>query len=462
MHNRREFFAKLGGAALALGACKPVQYKNTIAGEEWKNEHYPSISVDGNYWFSEELQEITEQAIAKNRKGSLKLKLKGKSGNPLTGYQLHLKLLQHDFDWGFSGASDICNLDKRDDVVTPLVRKLFNCTTAKCYWDERWHQPIESKEGKRITSRFRGEIDWGLSNGLQVKGHPLVWTVRKAIPEWLDKYSYPRQMKILEDHVRDLIRLSPGVTLWDLCNEMLWEPSLRNLPKRDWPHLESIDEILTYLQPAVEWAKDENPHATYVLNDYGLTKTTAPGVTSAQQRKRFVKLINEMRRRGCLPDAIGSQAHVAGWYNAYEFTTMLDELSASGLPLQITEFWAKPKDNPFKSEMSANEQQQALIDHVRMIYSLAFAHPNVSHISYWGSSEWFDEQGEAKPLYHAMYNLIKDEWNTEASLVSDSSGEVQLPAFFGTYAILIQDLKGNQRYEKVLFKKHDLTKTIIL
>jgi endo-1,4-beta-xylanase len=462
MQNRREFLAKLGGAALSLSACKTMQSKNTIAGEEWRNKHDNSKYASGNYWFTKELKQVTHQAIAKNRKGTLKLKIKDKFENPLGGYRIQLKLLQHNFDWGFSGARDICNLEERDQVVTPLVRDLFNCTTAKCYWDERWHQPIESKEGKRITKRFRGEIDWGLANGLQVKGHPLVWTVRKAIPEWMDKYPYPRQMKILEDHVRDLIRVGHGVTMWDLCNEMLWEPSLRNLPERDWPHLENIDEILTYLQPAVEWAKDENPHATYVLNDYGLTKTTAPGVTSAQQRKRFVKLINEMRSRGCLPDAIGSQAHVAGWYTANEFTTMLNELSESGLPLQITEFWAKPKDNPFKSEMNAEEQQQALIDHVSMIYALTFAHPNVSHISYWGSNEWFDKQGNAKPLYQAIYKLIKEEWTTAASIKSDSNGEIQLPAFFGTYGLSIQDLQGNTHYEKVLFKKHDTTKTIVI
>ncbi|MFW5700561.1 MAG: endo-1,4-beta-xylanase, partial [Cyclobacteriaceae bacterium] len=226
MQNRREFLLNLGTLSLAVSACKTVAI-NTVspAGEEWKQDLTGIKSASGNYWLTPELKAQTEEEINKNRNGQLQLRLTDRQGNSLAGYKVKLVLQNHEFDWGFSGARTICEQSPSDNKVTEKVRELFNCTTAKCYWAERWHQPIELEEGNRITSRFTGEIDWGMANGLRIKGHPLVWTVRKAIPTWMDKYPYARQLKIMEDHVRDLIRVGKGVTRWDLCNEMLWEPS---------------------------------------------------------------------------------------------------------------------------------------------------------------------------------------------------------------------------------------------
>ena len=83
---------------------------------------------------------------------------------------------------------------------------LFNTTTAKCYWDGCWHHPIEREEGVRVTRFFEQEVRWGLVNGIRVKGHPLVRTIRKGIPTWMDKYPMGEQMKRLENHVRSMIK----------------------------------------------------------------------------------------------------------------------------------------------------------------------------------------------------------------------------------------------------------------
>jgi GH35 family endo-1,4-beta-xylanase len=452
MDNRRNFILKMAATCagtMIFPACTVSKSGKTIKeGEEWKMGSSMAYKGSGNYGLTEELQEQADAAIEKIRKGKVNIRLVDKNQRPLHGFKVHLKQQTHDFDWGFSGASTICGMTPAQAKRTEYVKDLFNCTTAKCYWDEGWHQPIEKVEGKRITETFTGEINWGRANELRVKGHPLVWTVRKAIPKWMDKYSYAVQMQKLEEHVRDLIRVGgDSVTQWDLCNEMLWEPSLRNLPQRDWPHLEPTKEILTYLEPAVHWAKDENPFATYVLNDYGLVKTYAPGVTAQQQRQRYVELIKEMRRRGCEPDALGTQCHVASWYTSEEFITMLDELSEADLPIQITEFWARMENLPFEDMQDEMEKQQALVVYVSMMYTLAFAHPKVNHFTYWGSNEWFDEDGNPTPVYGALYDLIKNKWMTTESMVTNAQGEVTLKAFYGQYDVLVQDENGNSRYQ---------------
>lgn len=467
MSNRRKFIHHLATAsagAMILSNCKNQESKNKVPeGEERRRREKSAINTDDNYWLTPEIEAQANAAIDKYRKGQFTIRLLDQNGVALKGYAARFRQNNHHFDWGFSSAQSICNQDPLAGKKTNYIKNLFNCTTAKCYWDERWHQPIEHEEGQRIMSRFTSEIQWGLANGLRVKGHPLVWTVRKAIPDWMDKYSCEAQMDKLEFHVRDLIRAGgKSVTMWDLCNEMLWEPSLRNLPERHWPHLESIDEILTYLEPSVHWAKDENPTAVYALNDYGLVKTYAPGVTAEQQRERYVKLVHEMQKRGCAPDAIGTQCHVAGWYSAKEFNAMLTDLSKAGLPIQVTEFWAHLKDYPLEKQLDDNEKMAALVENVKMIYTLAFAHPDVNHFTYWGSREWFDENADPTSLYWAIHNLIRNRWMTSADKVSDADGNISLHAYYGNYDVIITDDEGNSHPVSISLNKNNNQLTIYL
>jgi endo-1,4-beta-xylanase len=459
MTTRRNFIrniTSLAASGIFLPYCKAPDNESSgiKEGEEWKDDKGKRLNGLGTYALTEDLEKATQDSIEKHRMGDFIIRLYDADDQPLVGVSALIEQIDHEFDWGISSAGSICETNPNELLKAAHIRELFNCTTAKCYWDEGWHQPIEKVEGKRIRDRFKDEINWGLANGLRVKGHPLVWTVRKAIPTWMDKYSYSEQLKIMEDHVRDLIQTGGhGVTQWDLCNEMLWEPSLRNLSKRNWPHIETIDEILTYLEPAVHWAKEENPYAIYALNDYGLVRTNAPGVTSEQQRQRYVALIKEMRRRGCAPDALGTQCHVAGWYTAEEFAQMLDELSEAGLPIQVTEFWAKLKDYPFDKDPNRENAEADLIRYVTMIYTLAFSHPLVSHFTYWGGGDWFDDNGEPNQLYHAMRHLISEKWVTRATLTSNSGGELKVKAFYGEHMLSLRDKMGNQFSQELHLKK---------
>ena len=397
-------------------------------------------------------EEILEQArdrIEKYRKSDLHIRVVDFEGHPVTGLPLELVQVQSSFDWGCSGALELdeANYDPVRQKVTRHFTRLYNTTTAKCYWDEKWHHPIEHEEGKRVTRFFEQEVQWAMANGLRVKGHPLVWTVRKAIPRWMDRYSLKEQMKHLENHVKSMVALGGSwVNRWDLCNEMLWEPSLRNLPRRKWPHLEEINEILTYLEPAIHWAREVNPNAIYSLNDYGLVQDSpnAGGrVTAKQQRMRYVALVEEMKLRGCAPNAIGVQAHVGGWYTPGSFRQCLDDLSQPGVPLQVTEFWARGKNNPALRGKSQAEIENARANYAGNLYTVAFGHPAVTHFTYWGGGGIDRQTGDTLPLYHTIYELVQRRWRTNGSFPTNQEGMLVARAFHGTYYLRYRDKRGN-------------------
>lgn len=425
-----------------------------VTGNEWMKVRQIDQTLFGERRPREQVLQEAREGIEKYRKGKVRLRLIDRTTNqPLPGQTLYIKQLEHAFDFGCSAGFTFSRVSEEpvQQARAAIFTKLFNCTTAKCYWDECWHQPIEKHQGIRITRTFLDEVDWALANGLRIRGHPLVWTVPKAVPVWMHRYSYDRQMMFLENHVRSMIQCTGGrVKLWDLVNEMLWEPSLRHLPDRNWPHLESADEMLTYIEPAVHWAREEDPSSTYVLNDYGLelnrVQQENQTVTATDQRRRFRELIELMYKRDCTPDAIGTQMHDGTWVPPDVMKKVLDELSSTGLPIQITEFWAHDDGCPDRSGISAHQFEEARIQYVTDCLTIAFGHPAVNHFTFWGNEMFYEDADptvrhyraawQASRVYHAVHDLIKNQWQTPpVSLTTDSSGEVSFCGFLGKYEV---------------------------
>jgi GH35 family endo-1,4-beta-xylanase len=99
----------------------------------------------------------------------------------------------------------------------------------------------EPYQGKKLLDSFAESVNWTNAFGMTAKGHPLFWTVRKALPRWLKEYPFETQWKFVEVRVRNMIaRFGGRVKIWDVVNEALWEPVLKNLDKREWPYLETL------------------------------------------------------------------------------------------------------------------------------------------------------------------------------------------------------------------------------
>jgi GH35 family endo-1,4-beta-xylanase len=252
-------------------------------------------------------------------------------------------------------------------------------------------------------------------------------------------------MKFLEVRVRSLVaRFRGKVSIWDAVNESMWEPAFRNLPRREWPHLENIKEIADYVEPVIRWAREEDPDACYVLNDYGLEKDY-PGkvpvardgtkVTAQLQRKRMLSLVKMLCDRGAAPGAIGLQSHTGGWLDPVEQVSVYDEIAASGLPIHITEFGTggqEPRDG------SPEDAERALCDYVVNAMTCAFGHPAVEAFFFWGMGgvRWRERSSnETRPLYNRVRDLLRKDWMTNASLVTGEDGRLRFRAFLGDYVL---------------------------
>ena len=358
--------------------------------------------------------------IPKIRQRDAVVQLLDKEGSPLKSVEVEIIQKSHQFLFGDNNwkMSEMVRNGMGDSDRLKYFRKRFaevlNSLNTTVYWTERPRNDAaktQDFQGEVQWEDFEESVNWALSQGLAVKGHPMYWTVPKAIPEWLARYPYETHMKFVEVRIRNLAaRFKNRVKVWDAVNEMLWEPHPKNLSKRHWPYLETMDNMVEYISKVIGWGREEDPDALYTINDYGLSMTknndlrTKDGihVTAESQRKRYIELIQRLGEVGVSPNLMGIQCHT-GWLSPSEQMAFYDEMSTAGIPLTVTEFWANinelknmPRERVESEEWRSlgniekyqdlrDEEMEEIRDKYVLNYlTCAFGHPNIDSFYFWG------------------------------------------------------------------------------
>lgn len=423
-------------------------------GEEWRR-----MEKEGVYRPDDAALAASKQSIQKIRMRDVTLRLVDRAGRAVANAPIEVVQEEHAFPFG----ENLWMLDTlyrtgmwdhdRGRYFRLRLREVFNTVNALCYWTERPRNDgpkTEDIQGEPKYEGFARCVEWARGEGMQVKGHPLFWSIPKCVPEWVKRYDYETQMKFVEVRIRTLVsRFRGKVGTWDVVNEALWEPAFKHLPMRDWPHLETTQNMADYIEPVIRWARDEDPEALFVLNDYGLegggfkTPPVAKDgteVTAELQRKRMLELVAELGKRGCAPGAIGLQSHTGGFLDKATEVELFDQMAASGLPVQITEFWT-PKIG--RDDMPAEEKDEILGQYACDFLTHAFGHPAVEAFFFWGfmsrAIRWDENPAksghELKPMFHRVKQLINEEWTTRHELRTDGEGVVRFRGYFGRHAL---------------------------
>ena len=433
-------------------------------GEEWRV--MDESGTKASYLASGEELDAARSRIDTVRRGDIELRLQDFAGKPISGLTVELVQTRSAFDWGDQlwGLDSLLRHGHRDsDRVRHFSHLFSDClNSANClsYWTEapRNDGPKHMEfQGVDQMDNMAAQVEWALSQGLKPKGHPVFWSLPKAYPEWLKRYPIDTQWKFIEVRVRNLIaRFKGKVRLWDIVNEPMWEAAPKNLPNRFWPEIESFENICEYIIPVLQWAREEDPDACYVVNDYGL-EVDQEGrelrdrngrlVTAAGQRERFVTLFHKLREAGASPDALGMQAHTGAWMSPSQQLKILDELSSAGVPLHYTEFWAKI-DSLLQKGIPEAEARALQAEYIAQVMTMAFSHPSVEAFFFWGDltgSFGFKQDHNSNGIpsssnnptavYRRVRQLLKEEWMTRETATSDEDGRIRLRAFHGEYSL---------------------------
>lgn len=449
-------------------------------GEEWKDMDAALPDFDPGAQ-REKLAEA-EERIERHRKQDVAFRLMDRDGRAVCGEEIQIELIRHHFQFG----DQLWPLDAqyRNQLHhhqwtrswEHLFTGIFNAANNLCYWTERPANDAsktEARQGEPRIENFAQTVDWTLANGMTAKGHPLFWSIPKCLPDWVKRYDLDTFWKFAEVRVRNLVsRFKGRVTVWDAVNEALWEAAPEHLHERDWPHVESTGVMADMIEKVLTWCREEDPDATFLINDYGLIapdrpKTNQKGqtVTAGRQRERYLELVDELSRRGSAPDAIGLQGHT-GWVPLDTLDACLDQMGSPGVPLHITEFWAK-SDTLVKNGVDPARALELAAEYNRQYLTVAFANPHVHAFYFWGfmgGAVDFSPDGGYKllPAYEAVRRRIHEDWWVRETTHSDAEGEFALRLFPGEYAIRRRQPNGQWNGARVSIQPHvhSLTLTV--
>lgn len=215
---------------------------------------------------------------------------------------------------------------------------------------------------------------WAIRNGIELRGHTLLWHRPEWFPDWLNTYDFgtsPAQEaeRVLTQHIRTVAGRYDGViSSWDVVNEAIDHDArapIHTSLSRAMGNPEAVIDL------AFHTARETLPDAQLVYNDYMSWEPS-----HADHCTDVLRLLEGMKARGVPCDALGIQSHIemfdidstsgVGRYDEAGWRHFLDEVTGMGYRLLITEFDVKDKALP----ADIVERDAKVADYTRRYFDL--------------------------------------------------------------------------------------------
>ncbi len=410
---------------------------------------------------ADEILKDADQRIQKYRTRDITLQLADNDGTPLPeGTKVKIQQTRHEFLFGcgiFKHFSD--NTPPLNTTHENYFTELFNYATIGFFW--WWYEPEQGQCRHERTEHF---IRWAKKNNIKLQGSPVAWNYQD--PDWLPK-DPQKALQLQFERVRDILsRYQDDIDSWILVNEATHvdrEDRLKNAPIL----VKAVQQmgLTPYVKKVFRIARQADPDDEMVINDYRHDP--------AFENVVLKKLVDDEGKP--LYDTIGLQSHQhRGAFPLEHVWEVCERFAKYGKPLHWSEVtflsgkegWFLTKDDPDFKWASTPEGEKRQAEQAVRFYKVLFSHPAVSAITWWQlSDKWAWQEAPAgllhedmtpKPAYHALHNLIKNEWWTKTEKSTDANGTITFRGFFGDYRIQVTeddktlqaDLKLNKQAEK--------------
>jgi GH35 family endo-1,4-beta-xylanase len=380
-------------------------------------------------------RKAAEARIEQIRKGDLTVVVNDQAGKPVRGAQVAVRMKKHAFLFGtaVSGAAFSSGRMSAEDLAQykRQITELFNFSVMEN--ETKWPQWANEASHPATLA----VIDWLRENGVQVRGHNLVW------PSWnntnvkaaQDAKGDPAALaKVIIDHIAETTTaLSGRLVDWDVINETFTNHDFMDILGR---------------QAMVDWfkaARAGDPAAKLYINDFNILE----GEDTAHQDD-YVATIQYLIDQGAPIDGIGLQSHFPARVTPMdELVKRLERFAAFGKELEITEF---DIDTP-------DEATQA--DYTRDFMTAAFSQPSVKAFVMWGfweGSHWrprgamLRRDWSPKPNGEVFKDLVFKRWWTNADGKTGAQGTYATRGFLGDYEIEVK-AGGKSKTQRVSLTK---------
>jgi GH35 family endo-1,4-beta-xylanase len=397
-------------------------------------------------WLDPAVEARIQSGILSNRMGDVALRVLGPDGLPRPDAAVRIEQTSHAFLFGANifmlGGFPTPEENRRYEAA---FKSLFNSATLPFYWSDLEPEDGKPRFAKDSPPIYRrpppdAVVEFCESNGLAMKGHPLVW--HQWYPKWRPDDPQAAMVRIERRIAEIAARYGSTIPRWEVVNE----PCERHLYADKWCNLPE-DYVLRALNVA---AKAFPAGARLMLNEANGSWLSFDGRNSP-----YYRLIREMLDRGARVDEFGMQMHIfseQAWqlvlagkrFAPADLFKVLDTYGDFGLPIHLTEITIPALPNSPEGE---RDQEKV----ARNFYRLWFSHPRIEAITWWNLVDGTAAKGEdkwnaglvrrdfsPKPALQALERLIHRDWKTVVETRSDSHGEVAMRGFHGDYTVTVR------------------------
>jgi endo-1,4-beta-xylanase len=257
-------------------------------------------------------------------------------------------------------------------------------------------------------------VEFAEAHGMKARGHTLVWHNQQ--PDWIeDGTLQPTGLAdALHSHIETVMARYKGrLFAWDVVNEAFEDDgSMRSTVWYDKPGIGFAHSGVRYIEQAFIWARDADPTARLLYNDYNAETVCA-------KSDAIYEMSADFKARNVPLDGIGLQMHLELPFSRPEvlasFKANLARFSELGLDIHITELDVRLNDG-------GDETLRSQAELYRKVFEIALSEERCNLIQFWGFTDryswvpgFFKGQGwpllwdgdyQKKPCYHAVCDAL--------------------------------------------------------
>lgn len=256
--------------------------------------------------------------------------------------------------------------------------------------------PIHPEENRYNWQDADAIVDFGVTNGVKVRGHTLCW--HSQAPRWFftdsEGKDVSREVLLarLKQHITDVMTRYKGkIYAWDVVNEAV--PDTGKGIYRESKFYKIVGE--DYIQKAFEYAHAIDPEAKLFYNDYN-TESTA-------KREKIYQLVKKLKDKNVPIHGVGLQGHWSLYEPSQaELEKSIKTFADMRLAVQVTELdvsvYAKEHERRAKRETDKSVYTDEMMEkhsaHYKMLFDTFRKYKGiVTGVTFWNVSDrssWLD------------------------------------------------------------------------
>lgn len=287
---------------------------------------------------------------------------------------------------GLRFGSAIASHHLRDAALLDVVRSECGVLVSE---NEHKGYTLHNRPDGYDFERPDALVAWAESQGLDYRGHTLLWHRMQYIPAWVKDHDFgpdpaAEAERMLTGHIETVIARYPQIRSWDVVNETVDDGTGAF---RDTVYTEALGPDV--IDIAFHAARAAAPDAQLVYNDY--MSWDAP---DAAHRDGVLRLLEAWLSRGVPVDALGVQSHLrtamdfddpasAVRVREAEWRRFMDAVTGMGLKVLITEF--DVSDQGLPADIARRDAESAAF--AKAYLDMMFDYPQTEAMLSWGIAD---------------------------------------------------------------------------